>query len=379
MLQCNHMADHSPKSKHLLCLFFVILFAVSILAPVFASNDVSAESCHTQGGTITEDHFIYTWWCGDSKKTKIYKCNRSGAKFTGCKVIVEGYFEHANVIQYNWGSKHFWLFDEGNPKAGAKKWCFTLSGKKANSSKCGPIPDNSMANSNVGKSGRMQGYALYKNYFLKGGSNYNRIFIRKNNGKKLVKTLRVYHDNEELEDVSVDGDTGEIYYTTSDSGKTRLYKVKDYKLSPIEKSSSEDKDSQSSNNTSNSSSGSGYKAPEHTESTYDGKVETTFFGDITEDGKGCGVYSVLGFIIDVLTFGIGVAAAIGITVFGVSFLTAGPDAAKATKAKRRIFEIVIGLAVYVTMYAILNFLLPGGKFSSSQECSQTTETTKTPQ
>ena len=395
MLQYNHMVDHKSGSKRFLCAFCVVLLAILALAPAFAPDNTYAETCHTQGGSITEDYFIYTWWCGDESDTKIYRCDRSGTKFTGCKVIEHGKngkYKHANAIQYQWGSKHFWLFGpkSGNPRKSSLKWCFDLSGNKVSNSKCGSIPNNNHKNSDVGKSDRKQGYALYEGYFIKGGSNNNRIFIRKN--EKLIKAIEVGHNSEELEDVSVDGNTGEIYYTTS-SPQTHLYKVSDYELPVSKNSSSTGKNnsnssskngngssskngsssSSSSNSSGNSSSSSGsYHAPQHTESTYDGGVETTFFGSFTDDGKGCGVYSVLGLVVDILTFGIGIAAAIGIVISGITILTAGPDAAKTAKAKRRLFEIIIGLAVYAVLYAALNFLLPGGKFSTDQECSETT-------
>lgn len=98
-------------------------------------------------------------------------------------------------------------------------------------------------------------------------------------------------------------------------------------------------------------------------------VDTVFFGSLKDDGKGCGFFMVLNYIIDFLTFGVGIAAAIGITISGVTYLTAGGDENKTTKAKRRILEIVIGLAVYVALWSVLNLLLPGGTLNNSTKCS----------
>ena len=50
------------------------------------------------------------------------------------------------------------------------------------------------------------------------------------------------------------------------------------------------------------------------QSTYDNSVSTTFFGDIQDDGEGCGVYMILNLILDILTYGIGIAAIIGISI-----------------------------------------------------------------
>ncbi len=55
----------------------------------------------------------------------------------------------------------------------------------------------------------------------------------------------------------------------------------------------------------------------------DGNVETIFFGNFKDDGHGCGVYMILNYVIDFLTFGIGIAAIFGITLSGITYLTAG--------------------------------------------------------
>ena len=86
-------------------------------------------------------------------------------------------------------------------------------------------------------------------------------------------------------------------------------------------------------------------------------VETTFFGNM-EDSDGCGVYIVLNLIMTIFTFGVGIAAAIGISIAGVTYLTSKGNIEQTNKAKRRIFEIVIGIAFYVVILAAANFLLP---------------------
>ena len=110
------------------------------------------------------------------------------------------------------------------------------------------------------------------------------------------------------------------------------------------------------------------KSKATTKSNYDGTVDTTFFGKIKGDDKGCSVFMVLNFIIEILTYGIGITAVIGISVFGIMYLTAGGDVGKTTKAKKRIYEIIIGLAIYAVLWALLNFLLPGGNLNSSNQC-----------
>ena len=97
-------------------------------------------------------------------------------------------------------------------------------------------------------------------------------------------------------------------------------------------------------------------------------VETTFFGNLQDDGQGCGIYTVLNLVVDILSIGIGIVGVIGITVAGIQYLTAKGNEQQVTKAKRRIFEIVIGLIAYVVLYAFTQWLLPGGRLSTSTTC-----------
>ncbi len=105
----------------------------------------------------------------------------------------------------------------------------------------------------------------------------------------------------------------------------------------------------------------------------DGIVETNLFGPIEDDGSGCGVYMILNLILDILTYGVGIAAVIGITLSGITYLTAKDNEQQTTKAKRRIFEVIIGLVAYAVLFAALNFLLPGGKLNPSSECKRISE------
>ena len=77
-----------------------------------------------------------------------------------------------------------------------------------------------------------------------------------------------------------------------------------------------------------------------------------------EGGEGQGITCILNLVIDILTIGIGILGVIGITVSGIQYLTAGGSEEKVRKAKRRLFEIVIGLVAYVLIYAALKWLLP---------------------
>lgn len=72
------------------------------------------------------------------------------------------------------------------------------------------------------------------------------------------------------------------------------------------------------------------------------------------------IMCVLKIGLDILTVGIGVVGVLGIVIVGIQYLTAGGNEEQTRKAKRRMFEIVIGLVAYVLLYALLSWLLPGG-------------------
>ena len=77
-----------------------------------------------------------------------------------------------------------------------------------------------------------------------------------------------------------------------------------------------------------------------------------------EDGQGGGIKCVIRLIIDILSILIGIVGVIGIVWVGIQYMTAGGNEEKTRKAKRRLFEIVIGIAAYAAGYALLSWLLP---------------------
>ena len=77
----------------------------------------------------------------------------------------------------------------------------------------------------------------------------------------------------------------------------------------------------------------------------DGIVETNFFGNVEDDNEGCGVFMIINSVIDILSMGVAILGVIGVVIVGTTYLTAGGNEDKTRKAKRRMFEIVIGLAV----------------------------------
>lgn len=77
-----------------------------------------------------------------------------------------------------------------------------------------------------------------------------------------------------------------------------------------------------------------------------------------ECGNGESVRSVLGYVVNILTVGVGILGVVGISITGVQYLTAGGNEEQVKKAKRRLFEIVIGLAFYAVIFSLMRWLIP---------------------
>ena len=95
-----------------------------------------------------------------------------------------------------------------------------------------------------------------------------------------------------------------------------------------------------------------------------GVMTNLFGGCVGGDSDGNGVFTVLNVILNVLTWGIGIAGTLGIVITGIQYMTAKDDVAQMAKAKNRLIQIVIGLAIYAVMWAFLQWLLPGGVFGN---------------
>ncbi len=64
--------------------------------------------------------------------------------------------------------------------------------------------------------------------------------------------------------------------------------------------------------------------------------------------------------IRVLTALIGIAAVLAIIISGIQYSASADDPGMVTKAKERIFGVVVGLVTYAFLLAFLNYLVPGG-------------------
>lgn len=71
-----------------------------------------------------------------------------------------------------------------------------------------------------------------------------------------------------------------------------------------------------------------------------------------------GIKGVIVFVVNILSVLVGVVGIIGIVIVGIQYMTAGGNEEKTRKAKRRLFEIVIGMVAYALIAVVLNWLLP---------------------
>jgi hypothetical protein len=76
-----------------------------------------------------------------------------------------------------------------------------------------------------------------------------------------------------------------------------------------------------------------------------------------------GAWGILLVAINILTAGIGVVAIGGIVYASILYTSAGGSAEQIKKSMTIIADIVIGVLAYALMYAILNFIIPGGLFT----------------
>jgi len=72
------------------------------------------------------------------------------------------------------------------------------------------------------------------------------------------------------------------------------------------------------------------------------------------------IYDYVDPFIDFLSALVGVAVVISIVVGGIQYSSSAGDPSKASAAKSRIRNAIIALVTFILLYAMLNFLIPGG-------------------
>ena len=93
-----------------------------------------------------------------------------------------------------------------------------------------------------------------------------------------------------------------------------------------------------------------------------GDDKTDNNGDGVVDEKDSGIWSLLLLVINILTAGVGVVALGGIIYGAVLYTSAGGNQEQIKKSIGVFTNVVIGVIAFAGMWALLNFLIPGGVF-----------------
>lgn len=75
-----------------------------------------------------------------------------------------------------------------------------------------------------------------------------------------------------------------------------------------------------------------------------------------------GVWKLLLLVVNIMTAGAAIAAVGGIVYGAVMYTTAGGNQEQVKKARGIITNVVIGVVAFAAMYALLQWLVPGGIF-----------------
>lgn len=75
-----------------------------------------------------------------------------------------------------------------------------------------------------------------------------------------------------------------------------------------------------------------------------------------------GLWGLLMTVINIMSIGVGVLAVGGIVYGSIMYTSAGGSPEKSKKARLMITNVIVGLVLYALMFALLNFLVPGGLF-----------------
>lgn len=86
-------------------------------------------------------------------------------------------------------------------------------------------------------------------------------------------------------------------------------------------------------------------------------------GDKKVSEKETGLWGLLLIAVNLLTAGVGVLALGGIVYGAVLYTSAGGNPEQVKKARTIFFNVAIGIAAFAGMYALLNFIIPGGAFN----------------
>lgn len=105
-------------------------------------------------------------------------------------------------------------------------------------------------------------------------------------------------------------------------------------------------------------------------------IETSILGGNDCAGtEGGSITSILLYILNFMAIGVGIAVVFGIAWGGFMYAQAGGDSGKTKQAISTITNAVIGLVLFIFMYALANFLVPGGVFNSNSPSTTPSDST----
>lgn len=84
-----------------------------------------------------------------------------------------------------------------------------------------------------------------------------------------------------------------------------------------------------------------------------------------KDVKGTGVWKLLLFVLNIMTAGVILLAIAGVVYGSVLYTSAGGNQEQVKKARTVITNVVIGVLLFVLMFGLANWLIPGGVFNST--------------
>lgn len=88
-------------------------------------------------------------------------------------------------------------------------------------------------------------------------------------------------------------------------------------------------------------------------------VNTAIFGEVCDNCNGSAVMQILAYVVRAMTIGVGILAVIGIMVFGIRYLTSHGNENLAIKARRHLFQVLLGLVSYIILVLAASWILPG--------------------
>jgi hypothetical protein len=75
-----------------------------------------------------------------------------------------------------------------------------------------------------------------------------------------------------------------------------------------------------------------------------------------------GLWGILLLLLNIVSAGVIIAAIGGVAYGSIIYTTAGGNLDKVKKSRAIIANTVVGIAVYILLYAFMNYLIPGGIF-----------------